>query len=119
MRFDINEYNAKVMFSKDVGGLSIEYSTLWPTVKFVNSSSIGMKAMLEHADELEDGIKSQLVRFCKRCNGCGICTKGGKNKRFTVPVHYDGGEARLCPEFVQMAWYNGDISRKKLISCSG
>lgn len=114
VRFEVDEYSAKYLYTKDVGGLSISYSTLWGTVCFVNNTSIGVKAVLEHADELETGIKHQLIRFCKSCNDCMVCTKGGKNKQFTVTVHHDGNEYRLCPEFVQMQWNNSDISREKI-----
>lgn len=113
-QFVIDEYRIKFLYTKDVGGLSIEYATLWPTVRFVNNTSIGIKAALEHVDGLSEEIRRQLVKFCKPCNDCMGCTKGGKNKQFTVTVHLDGNEYRLCPEFVQMEWYNSDISREKI-----
>ena len=59
-------------------------------------------------------IKRQIVQFCKPCNGFMGCTKGGKNKQFSVTVHLENGEHRLCLEFVQMEWYNGDISTEKI-----
>ena len=113
-RMSVNEYGANYTYAKGVGGLNIEYSTLWPTVRFVNLTSIGVKATLEHANELEKDIKGQLIRFCKPCNDCLGCTKSGKNKQFTVVVLHDGQNHRLCPEFVQMEWYNNDISRDKI-----
>lgn len=61
-----------------------------------------------------DGTYLQLARFCKPRNNCMVCTKGGKNRQFTVLVHHDGSDYRLCPEFVQMTWYNSDISREKI-----
>jgi len=112
--YSVNEYTANCIYSKGIGGLDIAFSTLWPTVRFVNETCIGIKAALEHADELEEAIKGQLVRFCKLCNDCMICTKSGKNKRFTVAVHHAGNTYNLCPEFVQMEWYNSDISREKI-----
>ena len=116
-QFIVDEYNVNYVYSKDVGGLSIQYSTLLPTVRFVNRTCIGIKAALEHANQLDDEVIGQLVRFCKPCSGCMLCTKSGKNKPFTVTVHHGGNEYRLCPEFVQMEWYNNDISREKSTSC--
>lgn len=114
VQFFINEYSTNYILTKDVGGLSIAYFTLWPTVRFFNNTCIGVKAALEHADELESRIVHQLVKFCKPCNNCMVCTKGGKNKQFTVTVHNEGKEYNICPEFVQMEWYNSDISREKI-----
>ena len=115
VQFNINEYTTNYMLTKDIGGLLIAYSTLWPTIRFVNNTSIGIKTMLEHTDELDDSIKHQLVQFCKPCNDCMACTKNGKNKQFTISVHDGGGKKyRLCPEFVQMEWYNNDISTEKI-----
>jgi hypothetical protein len=113
-QYSINEYTTNYIIKKDVGGLCIAYATLWPTVRFVNETSIGIKAALEHANELDDIIKHQLVQFCKPCNNCMVCTKGGKNKQFTITVQDGGKEYRLCPEFVQMEWYNSDISTEKI-----
>lgn len=113
-RFVINEYSTSCSFTKDISGLSITYATLWPTVRFVNESSIGIKAALEHTGELDDGIKIQLIQFCKSCNDCMICTKGGKNSQFTVNMRCGDNVYRLCPEFVQMEWYNHDISKEKI-----
>ena len=112
--YSVNEYTANCTYSKGVGGLEIAFSTLWPTVRFVNETCIGIKAMLEHADELEESIREQLVRSCKPCNGCMTCTKSGKNKQFAVAVQIAGSTYTLCPEFVQMEWYNSDISREKI-----
>ena len=112
--FRIDEYRTIIAYSKAVSGLSIEFSTLWPTVRFVNESSIGIKATLEHADGLEDEMLGQLIRFCKPCNDCMGCTKGEKNRQFTVVLQHDNDEYRVCPEFVQMEWYNRDISMEKI-----
>ena len=101
-------------YAKEVGGLSIEYNTLWPTVRFLNMTSIGIKAILEHADELDEHLKQLLVRFCKHCNDCMGCTKGGKNKQFDITINAGGTDQRLCPQFMQMEWYNGDISTDKI-----
>ena len=104
-----------LMCRKNVGGLSIEFTTtMGPTVRFVNCTCIGIKAALEHAHEIDDTTKRQLVKFCKLCNNCMGCTKGGKNKPFTVAVPLSGNESRLCPEFVQMEWFNSDISKEKI-----
>jgi len=113
-KFVINEYGTHCLYSKDVGGLLIGFFTLNRTVRFVNDTCIGIKKALEHADELNPDIKRQIVQFCKPCNDCMGCTKGGKNKQFSVTVHIENGEHRLCPEFVQMEWYNGDISTEKI-----
>jgi len=110
----VDQYRTSCVFIKNVGGLSIEYATLSPTVRFVNYTCIGIKAVLEHADEMDDDIKPQLIKFCNPCNNCMGCTKGGKNKLFAVSVHFKDKEHRLCPQFVQMAWYNNDISREKI-----
>jgi len=83
-------------------------------VRFVCNTTIGVKAALEHADELSDDIIRLLVRFCKPCDDCMGCTKGGKNAKFTVTVRSDGEEHRLCPQFAQMEWYNSNISRDKI-----
>ena len=42
------------------------------------------------------------------------CTKNNKNKQFTVEIKSDEKTYRLCPEFVQMEWYNSDISKEKM-----
>lgn len=107
-------YRMNYIFKKDVGGLNIEFSLLWPTIRFLNSTCIGIKSALEHADELNSEIKQQLIKFCKPCNECMGCTKGGKNKPFTVTVNNNSNEYHLCPEFVQMEWYNKDISKEKI-----
>jgi len=56
----------------------------------------------------------QLVGFCKPCSDCKNCTKGGKNKQFAVMVPLGADECRVCPKFVQMEWYNRDISMEKI-----
>lgn len=114
VRFFIDGYRTTCAFTRAASGLNIEYATLWPTVRFVNTTSIGIKAILEDADALDAAFRRQLVWFCKPCNDCLGCTKGGKNKQFTVPVDADGQAHRLCPEFVQMEWYNRDISLEKI-----
>jgi len=113
VHYKIDEYRGTCTYSKDVGGLSIEFTTLWPTVRFLNSTCIGIKAALAHADGMSNDIKRQLIKFCKPCNDCKGCTKGGKNMQFTVALHHDDTH-RLCPEFVQMEWYNDDISTEKI-----
>ena len=112
--FKIDEYKTSVTYSKNISGLSIEFATLWPTVRFVNRSCIGIKAILENAAECDGEFVRQLVQFCRPCTDCMGCTKGGKNRQFTVGIQIDHNEHRVCPEFVQMEWYNGDISMDKI-----
>ena len=114
VKYTSNEYGTQYEYLRDIGGLRIEYNTLWPTVRFVSSTCIGIKAILENADVLSEGIKPLLVDFCKKCDDCMGCTKGGKNKKFDVTINAGGTDYRLCPQFMQMEWYNSDISREKI-----
>jgi hypothetical protein len=114
IEFGVDEYTVNCWYSKDIGGLLIAFSTLAPTVMFSSLSCIGIKAILEHAEELQAGIKEQLISFCKLCNNCKNCTKNGKNKQFTIIVNHNGKNHSLCPEFVHMRWYNDDISKEKI-----
>ena len=110
-QFISDDYRAQYMLKKDISGCTIEFSVLSVTVRFLNINCIGIKAILEHFDELSDGLKSEFLTQCKKCNDCLGCTKGGKNKQFTVEVTaLDGEIVRLCPEFVQMEWYNADMT---------
>ena len=111
--FKVDEYRISVIYSKNVSGLCIEFCTLWPTVRFVNQSSIGIKSILEHAADCEDDFVRQLLRFCHPCTDCMGCTKGGKNQPFTVSIRLNNQDHRVCPGFVQMEWYNQDISMEK------
>jgi|GEM_PF-1807592 len=112
--FKIDEYKVSVTYSNGISGLSIEFSTLWPTVRFVNLSCIGIKVILENAPACDDNFVRQLAHFCKPCTNCMVCTKGGKNKPFTTEIQLGHNKHHVCPEFVQMEWYNQDISIHKI-----
>jgi len=94
-----------VYFKNEIGGFHIGYNLrkYWQ-FSFGTINGIGEKAMLEDFDNLDDGMKRHFINICKPCSGCLICTKGGKNKIFTVPVNYDSKEYKLCPSYPRHAW---------------
>ena len=102
------------ILKKDVGGINICFNPLWPTVRFVVFSCIGVKAILENIDDIDINITRLLVKYAHKCNDCMGCMKGGKSSKFTVTVTVDGEEYRLCPQFFQIEWYNKDISKEKI-----
>ena len=60
--------------------------------------------MLENFERLPQIVQQHMIDICRPCNGCMGCTKGGKNKPFTVTVEYQGKTISLCPQFPCHEW---------------
>jgi len=71
--------------------------------------------MLEDFENLDRDLQAHFIGICKTCNHCLVCTKGGKNKAFTVNVKYGGREYSLCPCFPQHSWDTMDEKRIDLL----
>ena len=65
---------------------------------FGSQNSIGVKAMLEDFENLNERLQRYLLSVCKTCNGCLACTKGGRNGIYAVKVKRDEREYSLCPD---------------------
>ena len=90
---------------RGVGGFHITYNPR-KTQKFGfgTKNGIGEKKMLEHFDELDIDMQRHFIDICRPCTCCMGCTKGGKNKIFTVNVNYNGNDYALCPMFPRHEW---------------
>lgn len=80
---------------------------------FGSMNSIGVKAMLVDFENLDKDLQKHLVSVCKTCNGCLVCTKGGRNNIFAVNVKHDGKEYSLCPDnYSRHNWetINGELA---------
>ena len=97
--FGASGFDFSVIFRNRVGGFVIGYNPrkYWQFF-FGSLNSIGVKAMLEEFENLDNDLQKHLVGVCKTCNGCLGCTKGGRNKIFAVKVKYGGKEYNLCPD---------------------
>jgi hypothetical protein len=92
-------------YHNGVGGFNIGYSTRKRCgVLYGTLNGIGQKAMLEDFDNLSDRMKQHHIEICKKCDNCLVCTKGGKNKIFTIHVEYGGESYNLCPMFPRNTW---------------
>ncbi len=104
--FDMN-----IVMNNRVGGFSILYNPRKEQkVGFGTINGIGEKAMLDDFEHLDDDMKEHFINICKPCNGCLTCTKGGKNKIFTVSIIYNGNHHSLCPMFPNHWWETPDQS---------
>ncbi len=89
---------------KDVG-FKIDYNCRKKWIFcFGTLSGIGEKSMLENFEHLPQIVQQHMIDICRPCNGCMGCTKGGKNKPFTVTVEYQGKTISLCPQFPCHEW---------------
>lgn len=95
--FRTTEFVFNITFRNRVGGFVIGYNPrkYWQFY-FGSLTSIGIKAMLEDFNNLDNDLQKYFVNVCKTCDGCLACTKGGKNKVFAVKVKYDDKEYCLC-----------------------
>jgi hypothetical protein len=94
-----------IQFRNKVGGFLINYLVRkYQQFTFGTLNGIGEKAMLEDFENIDKDLQNHFVSVCKICNDCLGCTKGGKNKVFTVKVTYDGKERKLCPSFPKHNW---------------
>lgn len=88
-----------IYFENKVGGFVFGYNPrkYWQFY-FGSMNSIGIKAMLEDFESLDNDVQKYLIRTCKTCSGCLGCTKGGKtaSKIFAVKVSYGGKDYTLC-----------------------
>jgi hypothetical protein len=97
--FGASGFDFSITFRNRVGGFVIGYNPrkYWQFF-FGSLNSIGVKAMLEDFENLDNDLQKHFVGLCKTCNGCLGCTKSGRNKIFAVKVKYDGREYNLCPD---------------------
>jgi hypothetical protein len=94
-----------ILFKNSIGGFIIDYrSRKYRQFGFGTLNGIGEKAMLDDFDNLDKDLQEHFIRICRTCNRCLICTKGGKNKIFTVEVSHGGKTRSLCPSFPQHSW---------------
>jgi hypothetical protein len=92
-------------YHNGVGGFNIAYNNKRRCgILYGTLNGIGQKAMLEDFDNLSDRMKQHHTLICKKCDGCLVCTKGGKNKIFTIYVEYGGESYNLCPMFPRNNW---------------
>lgn len=98
-------FSFAIIIRKNVGGFIFEYNPRkeWK-ISFGTFNGIGEKAMLDNFDNLEEDMKEHFISICRPCNGCRGCTKGGKNKVFTVRIKYNGNVSELCPMFPNHCW---------------
>lgn len=88
-----------------VGGFLIVYNPRkTQKVGFGTLNGIGEKAILDNFNNLDNEMKAYFISICRPCHDCFGCTKGGKNKPFTVNVHYNDQDYRLCPMFPNHSW---------------
>lgn len=86
-------------------GFKIEYNARkTQQFAFGTLSGVGEKKMLEDFDNLPQAVQKHFIDICRPCSRCGGCTKGGKNKYFTVDVRYEGNVYSLCPQFPCHEW---------------
>ncbi len=95
-----------ITFRNKVGGFIIGYypRKYWQFY-FGSLNGIGVKAMLEAFEDLDNDLQKYLILICKPCNECLACTKGGRNMVFAVKVKHEGKEYDLCPDtFARQNW---------------
>ena len=97
--FGSSGFDFGISFRNKVGGFVIGYNPrkYWQFY-FGSLNSIGVKAMLEDFENLDNDLQKHFVNLCRNCNGCLGCVKGGKNKIFAVNIKYAGKEYNLCPD---------------------
>lgn len=90
-----------ISFTNGVSGISLNYDVRKiHQLYFALTLQIGVKAICEDFDKQEASIKEFLLNRLMDCNNCMGCTKGGKSKKFTVPVEYNGTRRPLCPNSI-------------------
>ena len=97
--FGTSGFDFRITFRNKVGGFVIGYNPrkYWQFF-FGSLNSIGVKAMLEDFENLDNDLQKYFVSVCKTCTGCLCCTKSGRNKILAVKVKYDGKAYTLCPD---------------------
>lgn len=113
--FGASGFDFSITFCNRVGGFVIGYNPrkYWQFY-FGSLNSIGVKAMLEDFENLDNDLQKYFINVCKTCNGCLGCTKGGKNKIFAVKVKYDGKEYNFCND--NYARHNWETINRDLAS---
>lgn len=97
--FGPSGFDFSITFQNKVGGFIFGYNPRKRWKFFYGSlNSIGVKAMLEDFESLEESLQKHLLSVCKVCNGCLGCTKGGRNKSYSVHIRHKGNEYNLCPD---------------------
>ena len=98
-------YDFTITFKNKIGGFCLGYRPRkYQQFFFGTLNGIGEKAMLEDFENLDKDLQKHFISICKPCNDCLICTKGGKNKIFTININYDGKDYKLCPSFPCHEW---------------
>lgn len=105
VEFNHNSLIISYKIKGEVSGISVSYH-FHRVEQFYFSvlNCIGVKAILENFEQLDDNVKDYLMKSCRRCYGCNRCTKGGKNKRLTVSVIKNEKKVNLCPDFPNREW---------------
>lgn len=111
--FGASGFDFSITFRNRVGGFVIGYNPrkYWQFY-FGSLNSIGVKAMLEDFENLDNDLQKYFINVCKTCNGCLGCTKGGKNKIFAIKVKHDGIEYNFCND--NYARYNWETINRDL-----
>jgi hypothetical protein len=112
--FGASGFDFSITFHHTVGGFVFGYNPRkYRKFFFGSMNSIGVKAMLEDFENLDEDLRKHLISVCKTCNGCLGCTKGGRNEIFAVKVKHGGKEYTLCPDnYARHNWetINGDLA---------
>lgn len=105
VEFNHNSLCIAYIIKGEVSGFSVSYH-FHRVEQFYFSvlNCIGVKAILENFEQLDDNVKDYLMMSCRRCFECNRCTKGGKNKRLTVSVVKNEKKVALCPDFPKREW---------------
>ena len=104
-RMGATNFDFSISFKNGIGGFHIGYNPRrYEQFSYGTINGIGEKAMLEDFENLDHDLQKHFISICKTCNNCGVCEKGGKNKKFTVSVGYDGKGYALCPSFPRHGW---------------
>lgn len=109
VEFNHNSFIIMYHLIGGVSGFSISYH-FHKVDQFYFSvlNGIGAKAMLMDFDSLSKKVKRYLIKSCRPCNSCKLCTKGGKVSAYTVDVEYKGEKLSICPSFPNIEWLEVD-----------
>lgn len=114
LNFGPSVIELSIKYHKKVGGFVIGYNPrkYWQFY-FGSMNSIGVKAMLDDFDNIDNDVQKYLISVCKTCNNCLVCTKGGRNRILAVKVNYEGKEYNLCNDnYARHNWekVNSDLA---------
>ena len=104
--FGPSGFDFSVTFRRGAGGFVFGYypRKAWQFA-FGSMNGIGLKAMLEDFENLDQALQTYLMGVCKTCDGCFFCAKGGRNRIFAVKVKHGGRDYTLCPDtYARQNW---------------